>query len=123
MTIATRRKVDYADDTFAYVDAPAPGTSGGVGDATPAVTSVAASATVVTLKAANAARRGLSITNSPDASGTLYIKNGAAATLTDWDVYLAPGARYEMEQPINAGIVTGIWASAAAGSAKVKELT
>lgn len=90
--------------------------------ATPA--NVSASATAVTLLAANTARKaGSSIVN--DSTAILYIKLGSSASATDFwkaidgkttipgDLDLPPGY---------LGIVTGIWASAT-GAARVVEMT
>lgn len=81
---------------------------------------IASSASVVTLQAANANRRLLQVYN--ESTAILYLKNGSAATLTDYTVQLAPGAYYESPQPVYLGIVTGIWA-AANGAAQVTETT
>lgn len=86
--------------------------------------SVNASATAVTLLAANTTRKaGSSIVN--DSTAILYIKLGSSASATDYwkaidgkttipgDVDLPPGY---------LGIVTGIWASAT-GAARIVEMT
>lgn len=85
-----------------------------------APTRVASSATVVTLKAANASRRSLSIYN--ESTAVLYVKFGSTATATDYTVQIAAGGYYEMPTPAYTGIVTGIWASAN-GAAQVTEGT
>lgn len=83
-----------------------------------AVTSVNGSASSVTLKASNAARRGLIIVN--DSSATLYVKYGATATSIDYTYQLQAGD--VLREELYTGIVDGIWASAT-GAAKVTELT
>lgn len=89
---------------------------------TPAVSSVAASASAVDpLVAANALRRGLLIHND-SASATLYIKFGATPTTSSYSVKLGPDQQWEMGQPIYTGLITGIW-SAAVGNARITELT
>lgn len=95
--------------------------------ATGTVTTVASSATVVTLKALNLDRMGLMIYNS--STSRLFIKFGAAASLTDYSFVLAPldssavGDFWEHPQGyVYTGIVTGIWASAN-GSAQITEFT
>lgn len=76
----------------------------------------AASATNVTLMAANAARRGLTIQNS-SGGAILYVKFGATATTTDYTFELAAGQYYEMPGHMRyTGRVDGIWASASGGS-------
>lgn len=84
------------------------------------LTNVASSATNVTLKAANASRRGLTIFN--DSEAVLYVKFGATASASSFTVKIAAGGYYEMPLPIYVGIVDGIWASAN-GNARVTELT
>ncbi len=90
------------------------GTSSTVGD----------SASSVTLKAANANRSGLAIRN--DSTARLYIEQGATATTSSVD-YLDQGDVYELpllaDGGVYRGIVTGIWASDAGGSAYVRENT
>lgn len=88
------------------------------GPASATVTQVASSATVVTLQAANADRRGLLIFN--DSTAALYVKYGSAASATSFSVKIAAGGYWEMPQPPYSGIVTGIWASAN-GNAYVTE--
>lgn len=80
--------------------------------------SVASSATVVTLKAANTARRQLTIFN--ESTQVLRVKRGAAASATDYSFQLAPLDYYEMPTPIYTGILTGIWV-AANGFAEIDE--
>lgn len=88
--------------------------------ATATITSVASSPTSVSLAAANAARRGLVITN--DSTKILYIAFAATATVSAWTYKLGAGATVEL--PLNGytGIVTGIW-SAVNGSARITEIT
>lgn len=93
--------------------------------ATSEVTRVPANAANVTLKAANANRRGLAVQNS--ATSNLYLKLGATADLTagaeSYTVKVVPGAYYEV--PFGyTGIVDGIWDAAdATGEALVTEVT
>lgn len=81
---------------------------------------VAVNVAVVTLQAANAARRGWSVLNDSTIA-TLSLRLGAGATLTNGTVKLLPGAYWEM--PYNyVGQITGIWDVAdAAGAARVTE--
>lgn len=91
---------------------------------TPSQSSVASSASNVTLLAASNSRKGATITN--DSSAVLYIKLGATASTTSYTVTLAgsasaPFAYYEV--PFGyVGIIDGIWASAT-GNARITELT
>lgn len=92
----------------------------------PAVTgasvgNVSASATNVTVVAANLSRMGLTIYN--DSAATLTIKFGATASATSKTLDIAPYGTYEM--PADApytGIIDGLWSSAT-GAARVTELT
>ena len=87
--------------------------------ATSAVTQVTSSATTVTLKASNTARKGLTVMN--DSTAILYLKLGATASATSYTVKMAAGAYYEL--PFGySGVVDGIWASAN-GFAYVTEIT
>jgi len=82
------------------------------------VTSVADNAASVTLLAANLNRRGAAIYN--DSSAILYLKCGAAASLTSFTVMMVPNAYFEL--PFGyVGIVDGIWASASGGAARITE--
>lgn len=85
-------------------------------DTTATVSSVASSATNVTLFAAAANTRGRTVYN--DSSAILYLKYGATASTTSYTVQIAAGAYYEFPQPLYAGQVDGIWASAN-GSARL----
>lgn len=95
--------------------------------ATAVVTTVASSATVITLKAANVDRMGLSVYNN--STQRLFIKFGTGASTIDYSVVLGPldststGDYWEHPQGyIYTGIVTGCWFSAN-GSAHVTEFT
>ena len=84
-----------------------------------AVTQVAGSLVVVTLKAANAARKGLTLYN--EGNQPWYVKLGAAATLTSFTVKILRDGYYEV--PFGyTGIVTGIQA-VSSSSLYVTELT
>lgn len=85
-----------------------------------ALANVASSATNVTIRAANTARRGLIVFN--DSTEVLFIKFGATASSSSFTYKILAGGTYEMSQPIYNGIVDGIWASAN-GNARVTELT
>lgn len=76
--------------------------------ATPA--NVASSATNVTIFAAASDANGRTITN--DSTAVLYVKFGTTASTTSYTVQLTAGAYYEFPQPVYAGQVDGIWASA-----------
>jgi hypothetical protein len=79
---------------------------------------VASSATNVTVFAANGAARMRTVFN--DSTAVLYLKFGATASSSSYTVQLAAGAYYEFPQPVYAGQVDGIWASAN-GSARTTE--
>lgn len=86
--------------------------------ATATVTSVASSATTVSLFASNASRRGAAIFN--ESTTILYVKFGATASLTSYTVQVGAGGYYEIPQPCYSGAIDGIWA-AANGSARLTE--
>lgn len=79
---------------------------------------VASSATNVTLLTANAARKGVTIFN--DSTAILYVKLGATASATDFTVKMQADQYYEV--PFGyIGIIDGIWASAT-GNARITTL-
>lgn len=82
------------------------------------VSSVAGSASAVTLLAANANRVAASIFN--DSTAILYVKLGSSASTSSFTERLVPYASYELMKPIYVGEVTGIWASAT-GNARITE--
>lgn len=89
------------------------------GPTTSTQASVAASATAVTVFAANSnAVEGRTVRN--DSTADLYLKKGSGASTTDHFVMLDAGAFYEFPQPCYRGIVTGIWSSAT-GAARTTE--
>jgi hypothetical protein len=81
-------------------------------------TSVASSAATVTLIAANANRRSLTIFNNSTA--ILYVAFDATATQAGAKVPIGAGGFYEMPSPIYTGVISGIWASAN-GNASIYE--
>jgi hypothetical protein len=120
---AQRIKVGYGDD----------GTFWDASDAFPlpvqrssdtaAVTSVAASATSVTVIAANTNRRGLKL-HSVTSSAVCYVRFGttaATASLGGHSLDIQPGYLYEDPDGYK-GAITAIWASAT-GGLNVTELT
>ena len=87
---------------------------------TATVSRVSASATVVTLLAANTSRRRVIIYN--DSTAVLRVKLGSAASATDYTYRLGAGDTYESPTDwVYTGIVTGIWDSAT-GAAQVTEI-
>jgi hypothetical protein len=83
------------------------------------VSSVASSATVVTLFNGNGGVKVRTIFN--ESSAKLYVKFGVTASLTDYTVQVAAGGYYEFPQPaLYNGLVTGIW-DAANGNARLTE--
>jgi hypothetical protein len=83
---------------------------------TATLANVASSASNVTLFAAASDTNARAIWN--DSTAVLYVKFGATASNTSYTVQLAAGAYYEFPQPVYAGQVDGIWASAN-GNARV----
>lgn len=88
--------------------------------ATGTTTSVADSASNQTILASNANRLGATIYN--DSTVALYLKLGATATTSSFSVKIAPEGYYEVPCGYT-GIIDGIWASDASGSARITELT
>ncbi len=83
------------------------------------VTSVASSASNVTLLAASRAS-GRYIFN--DSTQILYVKFGATATASSYTVQIGAGGYYEFPNtPLYMGRVDGIWASAN-GNARITEV-
>ncbi len=85
---------------------------------TATVTSVASSASSVTLFAANAAAAGRTIFN--DSTAVLYVKFGTTASTSSYTVQIAANGYYEIARPLFGGRVDGIWASAN-GNARLTE--
>lgn len=88
--------------------------------ATGTISSVADSASSVTVLAANAARLGASVYN--DSTEILYIKAGATASATSFTVKMYPEDYWEAPAGYT-GILDGIWSADASGSARVTEYT
>lgn len=82
---------------------------------------VADAATSTTILAANASRKGASVYN--DSTEALYLLVGAGtASPTVFTALVSPGGYYEV--PFGyTGILVGIWAANASGSARVMEFT
>lgn len=95
--------------------------AGGTSPTTGTQTSVAASATSVTLLALNAARKSASIFN--DADKALFVKFGTTASATSFKIKIAAGGYWDFPQPIYTGRVDGIWEAAPTGSARISEET
>lgn len=86
------------------------------------VSSVAASATSVTILSASDARAGASVYNdTTNSTNSLYLKMGTTASATDFSVKLNAGGYFEVPAGYN-GRIDGIWV-VAAGSARVTEYT
>jgi len=80
---------------------------------------VTASASSVTILAANSARKRWMVFN--DSSVNLYLDlTGGTASLTSYSVKVAPGQFYEDSQPVVPVLITGIWDSAT-GTARITE--
>lgn len=86
--------------------------------ATSSVSSVAGSATNVTLLSSSAGRKGFRAFN--DSSSVCYVKYGTTATSSDYTVQLLPGAF--LEENHYSGRVDGIWVTAT-GAMKLTELS
>lgn len=98
-------------------------------------TTVAQNAAAVTLDAADANRKGLTIYNN--STSYLWIKRGAGAAVGGngciplvpasavgaLGAAGSPGGTYELNYPVYTGIITGIWEGAGAGSALISKDT
>jgi hypothetical protein len=82
-------------------------------------TSVAASVTSVTLLSSNSTRLGATIYN--DSMSFLYVKLGAAASTSSFEIKLFPLSYYEVPYGYT-GQIDGIWADSS-GFARIGELT
>lgn len=86
-----------------------------------AVTKVPVSVTSVTLFDVNAGAKARKIYND-SSTATLYIKEGANATLDDYSFPIGPDGFYEFKSPVFAGRIDGIWDMAdAVGAARLTE--
>lgn len=84
------------------------------------LSNVADTGASTTLLAANASRRMVLIFN--DSTVSLMVKYGATASATSFTVLIPTQGYWEMPSPIYIGVIDGIWASDAAGSARITEL-
>lgn len=84
------------------------------------LTSVAGSATSVSLLASNASAKLRTAFN--DSTATLYLKFGTTASTSSHTVQIPPNGYYEFPQPLYTGAVDGIWSSAA-GNVRLTEVT
>lgn len=81
--------------------------------------SVASSASSVTILASNASRKRWSVFN--ESTAILYLDTtGGTASATSYTTQVAAGGYFEGPLPVNTGLITGIWASAN-GNARVVE--
>jgi len=85
--------------------------------------SLTQSSTSVTAQASNIARLGWSCYNHPTEGAQLYLKFGATASTTDFDLRLPAFSLYEMPQPIFTGRIDAIWDSTGVGYARTVEFT
>jgi hypothetical protein len=87
-----------------------------LGPDTPTVAAVAASATVITVAAAVTGvvvRRRLILVN--DTNAFFYGKYGSGASLSLYSIAIAPQGAWEMPDPVDSGIFTGIWGDPGGG--------
>lgn len=109
-------------DGSAFYVASGGGGGGGTPATTATITEPAASITVETVLAANAARLSAKFFNS-GTGGNVFLSYGAGASLTAFTVKLVPGAYYNMEY-LYTGAFTAIWDTLTnAGALMVTELT
>lgn len=85
------------------------------------VTSVAFSATNVTILSSNTAREMAMLYNDVDRAA--YVKLGATATTSSFTVKLLPGAYYELPLPCYTGIIDALWDAGGTGSMRITEIS
>ena len=89
--------------------------------ATGTPTAVAASATSVTLLAANANRKGASVYN--DSTAIMFLTLNATTTASLYTTQVPPNTLYEVPvTPVYTGAISALWASAT-GNARITEMT
>lgn len=95
--------------------------TGAIGPAAAAKTSVASGTASVTILAANANRRGATISNTD--ANILYLDlSGGTASATSFTVAVAANGYYEV--PFGyTGLITGVWAVDGTGAALVTEFS
>lgn len=86
-------------------------------------TNVSASASSVTILAANAARRAASILNLGTSNLFIKIGGGTATTTTANSVLIAANSYFELPQPVYTGAITGIWSATGGSGANITEYT
>jgi hypothetical protein len=120
MATVTLAGIDKPVQLVSLID-PVSGSLGG-SSSSATVTAVASGIASVTIKAANTARKGITVTNTD--ANILYLKvGGGTASATDFSVAVAATTGY-WEAPYGfTGAITGIWALDATGSALVTEYT
>ncbi len=84
------------------------------------VTSVAASASNVTLLSINIKREAASIFN--DSTNNLYLKFGQTASTNSYTIKMEAGSFYELSTPCYCGVIDGIW-DGTNGAARVTEMS
>jgi hypothetical protein len=86
----------------------------------PTLSNVGDSASSVTVLASNSSRKGAVVVN--DSSAVLYLKFGATASATSFTFKMQPDDTVIINaKNLYTGIIDGIWASDAGGSARVTE--
>ena len=89
---------------------------------TVARSSVTQSSTTGAVSAASSGRVQWTCANASDTgAAVLYLKFGATASTSDYDVRLVRFAYYEMPAPIYTGQIDGIWKSTGVGFARICE--
>lgn len=87
----------------------------------PAITRVAAAVADTSLLVANPARKNATFFNESPATGRLFLKLGAGASLISYTAMLVPGGYYELPGPVWVGAINGFW-DVAGGFVQVTEI-
>ena len=84
------------------------------------VISISQSVGTINILLGNLDRRGFICCN--DSTASLYLKYGSSASLTDYSIFIPAHSMYESIMNYT-GLITGIWASAGAGFARITQVT
>jgi hypothetical protein len=118
-TLGTSNAWAMAAATFKSIMVPVEATTKEASCSSATLSSVASSASSVTLLSSNSARRGMLVFN--DSTAVLYLAYAATATTSAYTVQITPNGYWEMPKPIYPGAISGIWASAN-GNLRITEL-
>ena len=113
----------YDTGSLAFVpwDGEVTGVGAEVRPSTSSVSSVAASASSVSVLASNTNRRTGTFYNDCDKS--CYLKFGTTASTSSFTVRIYPNGFFSMPYPVYTGAIDAIWEAAPTGALRVTEMT